>query len=257
VVDRPLAGVRVLMLSNMYPGPGAPDYGAFVARMGDALDGLGAELTREVIATRARGPVRTPAKYLGLSGRALRAARRADVIYAHYLVPTGSIAALAGRAGRCPVVVTAHGGDVANLARPGLRRATASALAGAGTVIAVSRWLAAELRASGLALPPVRVANMGVDLGRFRPADRAGARHRLGLPSRGELVLAVGALSERKNPLTLLQAVARLRAARPQARLALVGDGPLAPAVDAGIARLGQRSGAHDRAGQPQAGDAP
>ena len=44
---------------------------------------------------------------------------------------------------------------------------------------------------------------------------------------------------ERKNPLTLLQAFARLRDRRPGARLALVGDGPLAGAVDAGARRLG------------------
>ena len=55
----------------------------------------------------------------------------------------------------------------------------------------------------------------------------------------GPLVVAVGGLTERKNPLTLLQAFARVRGRRPGARLALVGDGPLAGAVDAGARRLG------------------
>ncbi len=52
-------------------------------------------------------------------------------------------------------------------------------------------------------------------------------------------MLAVGGLTARKDPLTLLQAFARVRAERPDARLALVGDGPLAGAVRAGAARLG------------------
>ncbi len=52
-------------------------------------------------------------------------------------------------------------------------------------------------------------------------------------------MIAVGGLTDRKNPLGLLQAFARLHAVRPDARLALVGDGPLARAVDVGVARMG------------------
>ncbi len=233
------APLRVLCLSNMYPGPADPDYGAFVRAMCEALERRGLAVERAVIDTRAHGPLRTPAKYAVLAARAGRRARGADVIYAHYLFPTGAIAAAWGRAARRPWVVTAHGRDVRNLARPAVRRATAAALSGAAALIAVSRYLAEELRADGLPLPPVHVAHMGVDLERFRPADRAAARARLGLALDGPLVLAVGGLTERKNPLTLLQALARVRAERPDARLALVGDGPLAGAVEAGAARLG------------------
>jgi glycosyltransferase involved in cell wall biosynthesis len=85
----------------------------------------------------------------------------------------------------------------------------------------------------------VHVIDMGVDMERFALADRADARARLGLPPAGPMVLAVGGLTERKNPLSLLQAFARVRRGRPDALLALVGDGPLAAAVDAGVHRLG------------------
>jgi glycosyltransferase involved in cell wall biosynthesis len=61
----------------------------------------------------------------------------------------------------------------------------------------------------------------------------------LGMAPDGPLVLAVGGLTPRKDPLSLIQAIARLRATHPSARLALVGDGPLAAAVDAGARRLG------------------
>lgn len=240
--------MRILCLSNMYPGPGDPDYGAFVEEMAGALEARGHEVEPVVIDTRARGPVRTPAKYAGLLGRAMTAARRADVIYAHYLFPTGTVAAACGRAARRPWVVTAHGQDVANLSRGTVRRATGRALAGCAGVIAVSEYLAAGLRDAGLDLPPVHVAHMGVDTAAFRPGDRAAARRALGLPPDGPLVLAVGGLTHRKDPLTLLQAVAILRGARPDARVAYVGDGPLAAALAAGIRRTGME-GAVIRAG--------
>jgi glycosyltransferase involved in cell wall biosynthesis len=243
-----MAPLRVLCVSSMWPGPEDPDYGAFVQDMCEALARRGASVETAVIDHRARGPLRTPAKYAALAPRAVARARAADVIYGHYLFPAGAVAAAAARAARIPYVLTAHGQDVRNLDRPAVRRASAPALRGAAAVIAVSRYLAGELRASGLALPAVHVVNMGVDMARFAPRDRAAARARLRLAADGPLIVAVGGLTERKNPLRLLQALARVRRARPDARLALVGDGPLAAAVDAGARRLGL-AGAVVRAG--------
>lgn len=232
-------GLRVLCLSNMWPGPADPDYGAFVAEMCGALEGLGMSVDPVVIDRRGGGAARTPVKYGSLAARAARHARRADVVYAHYLFPTAAAAALAARTAGIPYVVTAHGGDVRNLDRATVRGATAAALRGASAIIAVSRYLADELRGAGIDLPPVHVVNMGVDTERFTPGDRAGARARLGLDREAPLVLALGGLTERKNPIGLLQALARVRTVRPDARVAFVGDGPLARAVDVGAARMG------------------
>jgi glycosyltransferase involved in cell wall biosynthesis len=229
---------RVLCLTNMWPGPADPDYGAFVREMCTALGDEGLEVEVAAIDRRGGGPLRGIAKYLRLTVSALARSGRAEVIYAHYLFPTGAIAALAGAVGRAPVVLTAHGQDVANLRRAPLRWASAPGMRRARTLIAVSRYLAERVDASGLAPERVEVIDMGVDMARFAPGDRAAARSRLGLPGAGPLVLAVGGLTPRKNPLTLLQAFARVRAARPGARLAFVGDGPLAPAVDAGVHHL-------------------
>ncbi len=231
--------MRVLCLSNMWPGTADPDYGAFVADMCAALEARGVEVEPVVIDTRAHGPARTPAKYAALGARAALRARRADVVYAHYIFPTAAVAQAAARVAGIPYVVTAHGQDVRNLDRPAVRRASAGPLRGAAALIAVSEHLAAGLRGSGLALPPVSVIDMGVDMSRFHPGDRDVARAWLGLPAGVPLVLAVGGLTDRKNPLGLLQAFARVRAARPGAMLAFVGDGPLAGAVDQGARRLG------------------
>lgn len=233
---RPL---RVMCLSNMYPGPGAPDYGAFIERMCDCMEQRGVAVDRVVIRTRAAGRLRTPLKYAGLTARALAASRRADVIWAHYLFPTGLIAAIAGAAGRTPWVVTAHGGDVANLSHGMVRRLSSPPAHSAAAVIAVSEWLAGRMYEEGLRPERVAVASMGVDAHRFSIGDRGAARARLGLPPDAPLVLAVGGLNERKNPLGLMRAFALLREQVPGARLALVGSGPLAGAVDSEARRMG------------------
>ena len=107
------------------------------------------------------------------------------MIYAHFLFPTGAIAAQAARRAGIPYVVTAHGQDVRNLDRRAARRATEGSLRRAAGVIAVSEYLAGELRGRGLALPPLHVVNMGVDLERFAPAGRRAARARLGVAAEG------------------------------------------------------------------------
>src|SRR5919202_1357084 len=127
----------------MYPGPSGPDYGVFVRDLADALAQRGHEVERAVLTSRSGGR----AKYARLAERALAAARRfrPDVVYAHYLVPTGLLAGLASRA---PLVVTAHGQDVANIgAIPGVRAATRVLVRRAAVVIAVSDYLRRELEA--------------------------------------------------------------------------------------------------------------
>src|ERR671932_211237 len=100
--------MRILLVSQMYPGPADPDLGTFVS-----------QLERAVLDRRAGGKLR----YLELGRDAFAAARRfrPDVVYAHFLVPSGLAAALSSRA---PLVVTAHGRDVRNVgAFPGVTTA--------------------------------------------------------------------------------------------------------------------------------------
>src|SRR5215470_5922190 len=157
----------------MYPGPDAPDLGVFVAQLERALIDRGHEVERAVLDTRAGGKRR----YATLTARALQAARRfkPDVVYAHFLVPSGLTAALASRA---PLVVTAHGRDVRNVgAIPGIRELTRLTVRRAAAVIAVSDYLRRELEAK---VPEARgkteVIDSGVDLERFRvePAPQGG-----------------------------------------------------------------------------------
>src|SRR3954465_3266345 len=125
----------------MYPGPSDPDLGVFVRGLEQALVERGHGVERAVLDRRGGGK----RKYVPLSAATARAARRfrPDVVYAHFLVPSGLIAALAGRA---PLVVTAHGRAVRNIGElPGGPHATPVVVRRAATVICVSEYLRREL----------------------------------------------------------------------------------------------------------------
>ncbi|MEY2399664.1 MAG: hypothetical protein QOJ00_2838 [Actinomycetota bacterium] len=151
----------------------------------------------------------------------LRQARRvgADIGHAHfgYALPYARI--LNRRAG-LPVVVSLHGHDATAWAGahpwayapdPGL----------VATVIVPSRWLASRAATLGFAPDRVRVIPSGVDTAFFAAT-----------PVPNEPVVAfVGRLVEKKGIDTLMQAWPRVRATVPDARLRVLGAGPLAPLV--------------------------
>jgi glycosyltransferase involved in cell wall biosynthesis len=209
----------------MYPGPNDPDLGVFVANLERELGARGHEIERAVVDQRGGGPGR----HVRLFRDARRRARRfdPDVAYAHFLVPAGLAAALATRA---PLVVTAHGQDVANIgSKRGVRTATRHVVERASAVIAVSQWLRGRLESE---LPEARgkceVVDCGVDLERFAPRDAETARAGLGWNTDGTAFMCLGGLSERKNVLRLARAFER----RDEGTLIFVGDGPLRGALE-------------------------
>ncbi|MGD0273156.1 MAG: glycosyltransferase [Gaiellaceae bacterium] len=227
--------MRILLVSQMYPGPGDPDLGVFVAQLERELAARGHELERAVLDRRSGGKLR----FLSLAREARKKARsfRPEVVYAHFLVPSGLIGALASKA---PLVVTAHGQDVRNIgAVPGLRTLTAHTLKRASEIIAVSGFLARELETK---LPQARgkttVIDCGVDLERFQPRDRAEARSELGWTGEEPLFLCVGSLTERKNVVRLARAFERLG----DGSLVFLGDGLLRSELEsvAGVSVLGR-----------------
>jgi glycosyltransferase involved in cell wall biosynthesis len=217
--------VKILFVSQMWPGPDDPDHGAFLVPLVDALRRRGHELELAVLTSRAGGR----SKYWKLLREARRAAKRTrpDVVYAHYLFPTGLLADLASRA---PLVVTAHGRDVRNIGTVrGVKTATEVVVRRAFAVIAVSHYLRRELEARvPSARGKVKVVDCGVDLERFGGGDQAEARAALGWQGEGPAYLCVGALDERKNVLRLAEAFDRLD----RGRIAFVGDGPLRPRLE-------------------------
>ena len=207
--------MRILLVSQMYPGPDDPDLGSFVAQMERALRERGHKIDLAVLDRRAGGKRR----FLEL-GRRVRAAPRPDVVWAHFLVPAGFFASKLD----APLVVTAHGRDVRNIGSvPGVAHLTRRVVGRASTVIAVSEYLRRELEER---LPEARgkteVVDSGVDLERFNSAVAPAAE--LESPA----FVHVGSLTARKNVVRLADAFGRLG----RGSLTYVGDGPLRPQLE-------------------------
>ena len=220
--------MRIQLVTQMWPSPGQPDLGSFLVPLTRELEALGHEV--EVSSISQRGGSRS--KYLRLVRQSRAAARsfRPDVVFAHFLFPSGAAGALAARAAGAPLVVMAHGQDVANLGRiPGVSAATRWVLRRSSSVIANSRWLADRLvQLIPSAEPKVEIADCGVDLEAFSPRPAVEARAALGWEGEGPAFLCVGSLIERKNVVRLADAFASLG----RGRLAFVGDGPLREALE-------------------------
>jgi len=219
--------VRILLLSNMYPSRERPEFGVFVQRLAEALRARGHDVDEAVLTAGSRGALRTPLAYLQLAARARAAARRRpDVVYAHFLVPTGLVARVTG----VPYVITAHGTDVANArSHPAIAALTRRVVAGAGAVICVSEFLAARLPGEPRRL---EVIDCGVDTSLFVAAPRADGE--------GPRFLFAGSLTGRKNVGRLMQAFASLG----EGTLTIAGAGPLEAelraAAPAGVAFTGR-----------------
>lgn len=171
--------MRALVVTNMFPTPERPAFGRFVRDQVDALGRIGGlELEVHVIAGGSAGAY----------ARAAWAARRRyqnarfDVVHAHFGLSAWPALAVPGRVH----AVTLHGTDIAH---PRSRAITLPALRGLDLVAAVSQELADRVPAWTVRHGTVRVLPCGVDLGRFRPIDRAEAREALGLDPSGPYLL--------------------------------------------------------------------
>jgi glycosyltransferase involved in cell wall biosynthesis len=220
--------MRILQVTQMWPSPEHPDLGSFLVPLTRELEALGHDV--DVVSISQRGG--SKAKYLRLAREARADAHRfrPDVVFAHFLFPSGAVGARAAHAAGVPLVVMAHGQDVANLGRvPGVKAATRWVLSRSSAVIANSRWLAGRLMEQVPSVEPkITVADLGVDLDAFSPRPAAEARRELDWDGEGPAFLCVGSLIERKNVLALAEAFGSLG----RGRLAFVGDGPLRGALE-------------------------
>lgn len=115
-----------------------------------------------------------------------------------------------------PYAAVLHGAEVTVPGRvPVTRSLIAQVLRNASLLISAGTYPEAEARrAVGGQLPPVVHVPPGVDVARFVPlsrAERLQVRDRLGLPTKGPLVVSVSRLVPRKGMDVLIQAAARLK----------------------------------------------
>ncbi|MDO8788274.1 MAG: glycosyltransferase family 4 protein [Sulfuritalea sp.] len=162
---------------------------------------------------------------------------RPEAVITFFSVPCGPVGWWASRLGRIPYVVSLRGGDVPGTERsldrmhrllaPFRRRILRDALA----VVANSNGL--KTLSEHADPVPVTVIVNGVDHERFKPVIPT-------QPRQAFRFLFVGRLNEQKNVALLLWAFADLaKQQAPAARLKIVGDGPLKPALLAQTHALG------------------
>ena len=165
---------------------------------------------------------------------------RVGVIHAHWLLPQGALAILFRKLFRrhdVRVLVTCHGADVFGLRCLDFLKAWVLRNADAVTVVNEVMLPALDRMVPGVTRK-VRVLPMGVDTDAFSP-DRADPdlRRRHGID--GPLILFVGRLAEKKGIVHLIDAVPRILAAQPSARVMIVGGGPLEAELKDRVRRLG------------------
>lgn len=228
--------MRVCVLTTSYPRTPGESAGAFVAEQVEALRRDGAEVTvvspadfrhygiafgagiAQNLRARPWLALALPLFFAGYIRAARRAARRAEVVHAHWL-PSALPALATGK----PFVLQLWGSDAALARRSGplarllLRRA--------GRVVGASAFLADEARALGAR--SVAVVPVGVEL-----------PEHVGAAASPPHVLFVGRLSEEKGILEFLAASEGL----PRV---IVGDGPLRGRVPEALGFV-----AHERLGE-------
>jgi len=153
--------------------------------------------------------------------------RRFDLVHAHWIVPNGVVAAVAG--GTVPLAIGLHGSDVFLAEKRGVRRFARWALSRARLLTGCSPELVDRVRALGFPEERSRVIPYGVDVAAFSPAPqrRSVWRLRLGIPEGAPLLLGVGRMATKKGFQVLVEILPALLGEFPDLRVVLAGGGDL------------------------------
>ena len=172
-----VSGVKILVVTNMYPTQREPWFGVFVKEQIDSIRSAGVDV--DVFSFDARPDSRIYLRAARLV-RTLVSSKAFDLVHAHYGL-TGAVA-LAQRS--VPVVTTFHGSETGEVP---WQAWVSSIVARASTPIFVSNQNAEALGFSGAAVIPC-----GIDLSFFTPKQPAEARRILGWDQRLKYVLLPG-----------------------------------------------------------------
>ncbi|SFB81110.1 glycosyltransferase [Tropicimonas isoalkanivorans] len=151
-----------------------------------------------------------------------------EVILAEFGTQALAVAPLGNEMG-IPVFTYFRGTDASkHLRRPHIQKAYRKLMPKLAGVFSVSQFLLDNLAAHGITHSNAHVIPSGVNVDLFRPAEKTPASF-----------LAVGRFVEKKAPEITLRSFAKGTAAHPEARLEMVGDGPLLDPCKALATELG------------------
>ncbi len=180
--------------------------------------------------------VQLPILVATLTWHAVRLARGATLIHAHWVYPAGLAGLVAARVRGIPLVVTSHGGDL-NLARRSRLLGWLVCWVGrsADLCIGVSHAMVDEFRRNGVPAERVHFLPLGV-----APAEACEAGQGRLDPLRQEFVgqpglrvVYVGGLIPQKSVITLLEAHAIAQERGGEMACLIVGAGPTEPSLRA------------------------
>ncbi|HMH56545.1 MAG TPA: glycosyltransferase [Gemmatimonadales bacterium] len=179
------------------------------------------------------------ARYLEAQHRAILAEARkngADVIHAHWAIPTGPAAVMAARTLGVPSVITMHGGDVYVNPEQGydfptrwyVRPALRWTLRNASALTAITEDCRQHALRAGAPADRIRLVFNGTDLRRFSPGENGNRNDQRFGP---HMIFACRQLFPRKGIRFLLEAAAQLKPKFPDLKVLLAGDGFERPAL--------------------------
>jgi phosphatidyl-myo-inositol dimannoside synthase len=160
----------------------------------------------------------------------------ADVLHAHWAIPTGPAAVVAARRLGIPCVITMHGGDVYVNPKQGydfptrwyVRPPLRWTLSRANALTAITEDCRQHALRAGAPESCIRIIFNGTDLRRFSPSSNgSGVDPRFG----PQMIFACRQLFPRKGIRFLVEAVAQLKPRYPELKLVLAGDGFERPAL--------------------------
>ncbi|MDE0915691.1 MAG: glycosyltransferase [Planctomycetota bacterium] len=266
--------LRICVVTSLFPSPSQPHRGIFAEHRWRALAARGHSVQvvhpqpyappfvggdwgaiRRMPARETRGALRVSRpRFLHLPGRpvqnaprfaraAWRQADTPDVVVCDYAWPAAALAPLCRTQG-LPCLINGRGSDVLEVSgEANLGHELGKYLAEASGWSAVSQDLVRVMDRLGQSAGASHCGTLipnGVDQTRFFPREQSACRKQLKLDEGGPLVLVVGHLIERKDPLLALRAFER--GAPLDARLLFVGAGPLEGAVRGEIQARGLES---------------
>lgn len=174
-----------------------------------------------------------------------RARGEYDLIHAHGLKAVTQVAVIAGGLFGKFVIAQAHGagrtGDIAQLRGSWMQGLRRRLLMKGDRYIVVSDEIRMEMRGYGVDNRRIVSLPNAVDIDVFQPfaGDRQALRGQLGLSVGDKVVTFVGRLHPIKRVDLLILAFRRIMANFPEARLVIVGDGPLRSELERLSAELG------------------
>jgi len=214
----------------MYPGVRSETTGIFIKNQVDQLRLLGFIVDVLAISDPRKGRIPVFRKHLLWIFRffilMLKSGRTYDFVHAHYVFPSGFLALIMKNLFKTKLIITAHGGDINNMANKGqfFFNQTRRILQRSDRIIAVGEELKKTIISKfNISSEKIEVLSMGVDQSIFKPIPKEKAIFNLKISQNTFQFLFVGNIIKAKGILELLQAYALIKAEYDNVALHIIG----------------------------------